>query len=84
MIKSLKHIAIIGALGMGSAMTTLPANAQLGLGVGVDTDVEVGVGVRTESPRPQHAHEPYVYDGYGSDRWYTRHEVRRADQWDVR
>ncbi|KDA03838.1 MAG: hypothetical protein V7651_00635 [Hyphomonas oceanitis] len=84
MIKSLKYIAVIGALGIGSAVATLPASAQLGLGVGVDTDVKVGV--RTSAPPPEraHAHGHYTYDGYESDRWYARNEVRRAHRYDAR
>jgi len=82
MIKSLKYIAVIGALGIGSAVATLPASAQLGLGVGVDTDVNVGV--RTNAPPPQsQVHGHYTYNGYDSDRWYTRHEVRRVHRYDA-
>ena len=81
MIKSLKYMAVIGALGASSALMTFPASAQLG--VGVDTDVNVGVGVQTSQPRAHHTHEHYVYDGYESGHWYTRHEVRRPHRWNA-
>tara|TARA_R110002049_G_scaffold115361_3_gene267310 strand:- start:154 stop:600 length:447 start_codon:yes stop_codon:yes gene_type:complete len=86
MIKSLKHIAIIGALGIGSSIAILPATAQLGLGVGVgvETDVDARVGVRSGDPHARHSHAHYVYDGYESDRWHTRHEVRREQTWNAR
>jgi len=57
MIKSLKHFAIIGALGIGSSIAILPATAQLGLsvGVGVETDVDARVGVRSGDPHAPRA-----------------------------
>jgi hypothetical protein len=54
MIKSLRHIAIICALGVGSSTATLPASAKLGLGV--DTDVTINGSVRGET------HQHRVHD----------------------
>lgn len=79
MIKSLKYLSVIGALSLGTATASLPATAQLGVDLGTDVDVGVGVGVTSPDPRPRHEH--YVYDGYNSGRWYTRHEVHRNDTW---
>ncbi|MEP0315205.1 MAG: hypothetical protein ABJL57_05220 [Hyphomonas sp.] len=84
MMKSLKYVAAAGALGAATALATAPAHAQLGLGVGVDTDVDVGVGVKTSDSHPRHRHETYVYDGYESGHWHTRHEVRRSHRWNAR
>ncbi|HAQ77769.1 MAG TPA: hypothetical protein DCR96_14890 [Hyphomonas sp.] len=84
MMKSLKYVAAAGALGAATALATSPAYAQLGIGVGVDTDVDVGVGVRTADPHPRHRHETYVYDGYESGHWHTRHEIRREHRWNAR
>ena len=79
MLNSVKCIAATGAFGLATAVATAPAYAQLGLGV--DADVDLGVGVRTADPHPRHRHETYVYNGYESGHWHTRHEVRRTHRW---
>jgi hypothetical protein len=88
MIKSLNNIVIIGSLGIGSSIAIFPATAQLGVGVGVgvgvETDVDARVGVRTDDPHASHSHQHCVYEGYESDRWHTRHEVRRDQTWNAR
>jgi hypothetical protein len=84
MMTSLKLAAATGALGLATALAAIPAHAQLGVGVGVETNVDVGVGVRASDPAPRHTHTTYVYDGYESGHWHTRHEVRRTQRWNAR
>ena len=85
MVKSLKNISVIGAFSIATALAALPAAAQLGITVDPDVDVGVGVGVGHADPHPSHhAHGHYVYDGYESGHWYTRHEIRREQRWNAR
>lgn len=57
--------AILLSAALATAFAGPPALAQISVGVGADVDVSVRVG------------DPYVYDGYSSDRWYYDDHPRR-------
>ena len=78
MKNSMKYMAIAAAAVLAGTFAAAPASAQLRVGVGIpDVDVDVGARAETRSG-------PYVYDGYESGHWHTRHEVRRHHRWDAR